>query len=310
MISQEWRGRAALVLASGIWGSLYVVSKVVLEVVPPMSLVWMRYLLAVLALFILGKLQGIPFKVGRKEWPLVGGVGFIGYFISIWAQFAGTQASSAHMGAIITSTTPIFVILLARWLLREALTFFKMLAVGLATAGVLIIVGLPGESYSTNMIKGEALLILAAVTWAWMSVMVKQIPKSYSTLSITFWAAVIGLICSTPFFVFDWGSVAWFHQTDALIWSGVFYIGLIATAGAFYLWNLGLTMTKAGSDSVYLFFQPVVGSLLGWALLGEKLTHSFWVGGFLILTGVVLTSYGKNEKLLLNENDRFNTLLK
>lgn len=295
-MQREWLGRAALGTAAGIWGSMYVVSKVVLEVIPAMSLVWLRYLVAAVALYLLGRWQGVSFRIGKKEWPLVAGVGIIGYFLSIWAQFAGTAASSAHLGAVITSTVPVFVVLLAWVILHEPLSVRKLLAVAVATLGMLIIVGWPGGETGENLFWGEMLLILAAVTWAWMSIMVKQIPRRYSTLAITFWGSLLALVCSFPFVVAQWQGGVWFSQVTPAIGLGVAYIGLVSTAGAFYLWNLGLAWTKEGTDSVYFFFQPLVGSLLGWLLLGEKLTLSFWLGGIFVFLGIGLSSFRGHER--------------
>lgn len=295
-MQREWMGRAALGMAAGIWGSMYVVSKVVLEVVPAMSLVWLRYLVAAFALYLLGRWQGVSFQIGKKEWPLVAGVGIIGYFISIWAQFAGTAASSAHLGAVITSTVPVFVVLLARVILGEHLTGRKLLAVGMATLGMFIIVGWPGVKTTGHLFWGEMLLVLAAVTWAWMSIMVKQIPRSYSTLAITFWGSLLAFICSSPFVFTQWHGGLWFSEVTAAIGWGVVYIGLVSTAGAFYLWNLGLAWTKEGTDSVYFFFQPIVGSLMGWMLLGEQLTLSFWLGGFFVLIGIGLSNFHRQGR--------------
>jgi len=70
---------------------------------------------------------------------------------------------------------------------------------------------------------------------------------------------------------------------------GVLYLGFIATALALYLWNRALHVLGAGVTSVFFFAQPVVGALLGWFLLQEKLGVSFLAGGTLILAAVGLT---------------------
>ena len=68
---------------------------------------------------------------------------------------------------------------------------------------------------------------------------------------------------------------------------------IISTAGGFLLWNRGLQMLNASSGGIFFFFQPVVGTLLGWLILGENIGVTFWIGSILILTGVLFVI---NEK--------------
>jgi drug/metabolite transporter (DMT)-like permease len=68
----------------------------------------------------------------------------------------------------------------------------------------------------------------------------------------------------------------------------VLYLGIISTAVAFFSWNKGLALLPSHQAGLFFFFQPVVGSLLGWLVLNETLTPSFFLGSLLILGGVYL----------------------
>ncbi len=70
-------------------------------------------------------------------------------------------------------------------------------------------------------------------------------------------------------------------------------MGVVSTAVAFLLWNRGLQMLNASSGGIFFFFQPVVGTLLGWLILGENIGVTFWIGSILILTDVLFVI---NEK--------------
>ena len=80
--------------------------------------------------------------------------------------------STAQMGAIITATTPAFMVVFARLILKESITLKKCLSIALATMGVGIIVG-NGQIDVTQQLGGLYLL-LAALTWALMSVLIKR----------------------------------------------------------------------------------------------------------------------------------------
>ena len=115
------------------------VSKVVLEIIPPFTLVSLRLLLGILTLAIVLAMRRLP-KVSRNQFLQVVGVGFVGYGISLSLQFLGTKLSTAANGSLVTSATPAFVLLFAWLLLKEKITTRRLLALLLATGGVIAVI--------------------------------------------------------------------------------------------------------------------------------------------------------------------------
>ena len=285
-IHSRIRGPLYLATAAGIWGSIYVVSKVLLTVIDPLELVWLRYTIAVTTLALCGLATKQTWRVALADLPLILAVGLIGYFLSIWAQFAGTHLSSAQMGSVITAATPAFMVVFARLLLGEAITVKKALSLFLATAGVLCIVGI-GEMGDSSRLGG-VILGLAALTWALMSVLVKKVPRECSLLVVTTYAILAATVAMTPLAVLQMEAAHWQVILRPAILSGILYIGIVSTAGAFYFWNKGLQLVDAGTGGLYFFFQPLVGTLFGWLFLGEQVAWTFWLGSALIVAGVLL----------------------
>ena len=81
---------------------------------------------------------------------------------------------------------------------------------------------------------------------------------------------------------------------------GVLYLGIVSTAGAFFLWNKGLELMDASIGSLFFFFQPIVGSLLGWLLLNETLNSNFLLVVFLLYVAfsLLLLKRMKNRQRL------------
>jgi drug/metabolite transporter (DMT)-like permease len=284
---KKYLGPLCLTLAASIWGGMYVVSKMVLAFVPPLELVWLRYGVALLTLggIVLAARQS--WRIRRRDIPLILGIGIIGYFLSIWAQFAGTRLSSAQMGAVITAATPAFMVIFARLILKEPITAKKALSVGMATVGVLLIVGVGDLGDASQL--GGLILGIAALTWALMSVLVKRVPAGYSPLVVTTYAILAALVVMTPLVGFQADPLQLGRALGRpLVLAGVLYLGVVSTAGAFYFWNKGLQLVDAGRAGLYFFFQPLVGTLLGWLFLGEQVGIAFWTGTALILGGVLL----------------------
>ncbi len=285
-MKNTWLGSIYLALAASIWGGMYVVVKVVVSVIPPLELVWMRYLVAIIALFLIGLAKRLSWRIHRRDILLIITIGIIGNTISIVTQEIGTNLSSAQMGAIITSSTPAFMVIFARLLLKERLNLKKGISVGLATIGVLLIVG-NGQIDMANQLGGISLLV-AALTWALMSVLLKRVPSNYSPIVVTTYSILVAIIILTPFVLGRLDEIDLSQLTRPTIWGGILYLGIVSTAYAFILWNRGLQLLNASSGGLFFFFQPLVGTLLGWVLLGESIGGMFWVGSILILSGVLL----------------------
>jgi drug/metabolite transporter (DMT)-like permease len=290
-MKSNWLGSIYLALAASIWGGMYVVVKVVVAVIPPLELVWMRYVVALVALFVIGLITRQKWRIHKRDFLLIIAIGVIGNAISIVAQETGTMLSSAQMGAIITSSTPAFMVIFARLLLKERLTVKKGFSVCLATIGVFLIVGVDHVNVSSKL--GGTSLLIAALTWALMSVLVKRVPNDYSQIVVTTYSILVALIVLTPFVLPRLHVITISQLTRPTIWGGLLYLGIVSTAGGFLLWNRGLQLLNASSGGLFFFFQPVVGTLLGWLILGENIGVMFWIGSILILGGVLFVI---NEK--------------
>ncbi|MFC7442204.1 DMT family transporter [Laceyella putida] len=293
---QKWIGPICLSIAAAIWGGMYVVSKVVLAKIPPWVLLELRFLLAFI---VLGLWAGWKreWKVANRDLVMLGLIGLIGYTGSIGFQFVGTSLSGAAMGSLITSASPALISLFAWWLLREQMSARKIVSITIATLGVLIVSDLSGISSdpSTATTWGNLALIAAAVTWALYTVLSRVQTRKYTSLTVTLWASLFGVLFTAPIAWHEAQTTNFSFPMNPWLWLGIVYLGVISTALAFYLWNKGFEYTDAATGSLFFFLQPIVGSLLGAWLLGERLTVSFFIGAVCIGIGVYL-SIGGQEK--------------
>lgn len=276
-----WKGPALLLSACIIWGCQFPVSKAVLTVIDPMELVFLRLVIGVLCLLIIGLFCHVSWKIEWQHWPLLLLMSLSGYVISIWAQFYGTALTTSQISAVIMSTIPIGMVILSRLILKEHITRRKGLAVCTATAGVIIIIGIGDIEPSQQF--GGLLLLLAVITVALMMVLVKKVPSRYSMLTITMYCMLISDIILAPFESGGIPSAILAMMSDWHLLAGVLFIGIFATGLAYYFWNKGLTYMSASTGGMYLFVQPITGTLLGWMLLGETIGLSFLIGTAMIL---------------------------
>ena len=282
-------GTLAGLCAASLWGVMYVVSKVVMETVPPFVLVTSRLLLGAgtLALFVIRR--GRP-VVPRSHILQILMVGLIGYGISLGFQFYGTMLSTASNGAMVTATTPAFVLPIAALILGERITLQRIIALTLSTVGVLVVVNPLRSSIEQGYMTGNLCLVTAALTWALYSVIVRKMTANYDVLTFSMYAFLGGLPVSVSLGVWELTQ----QSIGTLTWGilgGILFLGIICTALAMFLWNTAFKHLDAGIAGLTFFAQPLVGAALGALLLHDKLSLSFIFGGVLILGGILFSSH-------------------
>ena len=273
--------------AAAIWGGMYVVSKVVLDVIPPFSLITLRLVLGGLTLWLVLTRRGG--KISGKGFGGIFGVGVIGYGISLGFQFIGTKLSTASNGALVTSATPAFVLIFAWFILHEKITIARLIALLVSTLGVLAVIDPRTAQLKPELFWGNLALLAAALTWALYSVLIRLVTRSNDVLTVSLIAFLGGLPVAIPAGAWELSTIGVGHIGPGIV-AGVLFLGIISTALAMYLWNTAFAVVDAGLASLTFFAQPVVGTLLGWFFLGETITPLFLLGGFLIGLGLIIAS--------------------
>jgi drug/metabolite transporter (DMT)-like permease len=266
--------------AAALWGGMYVVSKDTFSAIPPVTLGALRLLVAgpVLALVLRRR--------GPLRWPgdrrlLLAGVLLAGTLVT---QFVGTDLATASEGALLTTTTPLFIVPLAWTFLGERPQGLTVLGICIGMIGVALAVG-GGLSFPS---WGPVLLLVSAGAFAGYTIASAPVARRQGPLVAVTWATLLAfpLVAGLAIFEADrWEGSAY---AEPLTLGAIAYLGLAASAGAWYLWNRGVAGLPAAVAGAFFFLQPVVGGLLARALLGERLDWLFVVGGGLILAGVLL----------------------
>jgi drug/metabolite transporter (DMT)-like permease len=270
---------------------MYVVSKVVLDIIPPFALVSIRLFLGALTLALVLLIRGFP-PMTREQFLQVLGVGFVGYGVSLSLQFLGTKLSTAANGALVTSATPAFVLVFASLLLKEKITRLRLIALLLATLGVVAVVDPRSAQLQPDLFLGNLALIGAAITWALYSVLVRKATRNLDVLTFSLIAFLGGLPVTVPAGLWELHAIGVGEITVGVI-GGILFLGVISTALAMVMWNTAFALVDAGLASLTFFAQPIVGTVLGWLFLGERITPLFLLGSLLIGLGLVISSREK-----------------
>jgi len=282
-------GLCAGLAAASIWGGMYVVSKIVLEVIPPFALLTVRLVMGASAL------GGVIYF--RKDKPSVSKelfwksflVGVVGYGVSLGFQFVGTKLSTASNGALVTSATPAFILLFAPFVLGERATARGVGALIISTLGVVAVIDPRNAELSPALFWGNLSLLAAALTWALYSTLVRKVSKSVDLLASSAIMLLGGLPSSLLFGIWEMQTQGVGEITVGVV-GGLLFLGIVSTALAMFLWNYAFAELPAAVASLTFFAQPVVGAALGWFFLAEKITPLFLAGGALIGVGILIAT--------------------
>lgn len=279
-----------LFLAVTIWASTYINIKVVLLQVPPNTLAFLRFLIAgiVLSLYLVWWRQ--PF-IKRQDWPLAAFTGLTGVTLYNFLQNQGLKYAGAIDAAILAAMAPIFIALLAWGFLGERVSRRQMGGILIAFTGSALVAtngSLEGLHLNPSRLYGDLLVLLTGLSWAIYSISLKHLLNRYAPVTVLTCSTIAGTIFLLPLafleFPVNWVAV------DMFTWLNILYLGFIASALAYLIWNTVLAKVAAVTAGVYLYLLPVITALMAVVLLRETPGLYTIIGGFAVLLGTYLAS--------------------
>jgi len=292
MSGSKWFTYLEALFAVIVWGASFVATKVALQDISPVTIVWLRFLMGVAILGMAVALRKQFALPDKKEWGYFALLGFLGITFHQWLQSNGLQTSEAGTTAWIVATTPVFMALLGRVLLKETLGWAKILGILLAFMGVLVVVS-KGDPASISIGKfgapGDALILVSAVNWAVFSALSRRGLKSHPASLMMFYVMGFGWLFTTLLFVTTGG----FAEIRALTfsgWLGVLFLGIFCSGLAYIAWYDALKALATAQTGVFLYIEPLVAVVVAFFILGEAILPASLIGGVVILLGVWLVN--------------------
>ncbi len=288
--------RAALVIACVLWAVSFVATKVALEAAPPLVVVTLRLLVAAACfapwIVTSGGLAGVggPRGLARLFWLSLLGTG-----LHYGLQTVGLQYTSASNASLYAVTAPITILLLSAMMLGERITARKALGVGVAVAGVLVVLG-PGTLTTLELdahIKGDLLVLVSIVMWGLFTVLGKKATDELGALRFIAWVTLIGALGMIPVGGYEMHATGYSLTGMTLeAWTAVGFLGVGCSFLATLLYFVALQRTESQKVGVYLYTIPPMTAVVAVLYLGEALTANLVVGAVLVITGVALTERG------------------
>lgn len=280
-------GAAAALLYIFLWASAFVPSRILARGAPPISILSIRFLLAGGLLLIGAKLARLTIPCDAKTWLwlLALGIGCNALYLGL--TYEALRHLSSGMGSIIASTNPLIMVLVAPFLLHEALTARKLIGVLLGFGGVVLTMYARAGSGSARP-QDVLLTLIGVLSFIASNVLFKRMrERPHSVVLNGGQLTCAGLAMIPAALLFE--GVPHIHWTGPLIASLAFLV-LILSVGASMLWFWILQHGEASRVSAYFFLTPVFGLLLGALLLNEPLRSLDGVGLGVIALGLWLVT--------------------
>jgi len=229
--------------------------------------------------------------VKKKDLPWLIGMGVIsiGAFHVFWNN--SVLMLGASLATVIQYNSPVFVTIMARLLYKEQLTIQKIIAIGFAAAGTILVAGLiNGVNWSITA-RGLWIALSSAITYGSLSLFGKKLSTEYNSWTIMFYIFSIGTL---SLFLFQFGKPdPWPTGSGILGW--VLGFVLISTILGFGLYTKALSILPASTASITATAEILFASVLAYFILGEQLGVWQILGALLIISGVVLVSLSRDN---------------
>lgn len=297
----------SVVTAMLIWAGAGIAVKEALVVFSPLTLIVLRFTLAVLLMLCIGlvfrknEVVGLQ-KVDRKDLPLflLGGL-FQPFLYFIFETYTYQSFASPTIAEALLSTQPVMAPLFALVLLRERVTRNNIIGIVLSTVGMLMLLLVGANDFALGSPWGVLLAILTVSMSVSYSVVLRKIPAKYSPLSIVFYVQSFALLL----FYLVWGGEALYSGGVALCNSGVewcnsgvewwrscaavVYLAVLASVAAFVLFCYTVREIGVTRANVFNNVRPVFTAILMWLIFDEVLPVWKLVGIVVIIVGLFVS---------------------
>ena len=266
----------------------FVIAKPAFESFPPILLMGLRFVFAASILI-------WWFPIPRGYLLKIFIASLIANTLQYSITYSGLDLIDASSAVLLVQMEVPFGVIFAYFMLKEKPTIRALIGIGIAFIGVYVLTGSPNLD---GKIIGIGLTILGSAIWALGQVMVKPLSKEINPLALVAWMALFsGPILILLSAIIDGNTIEYFANAEINHWIIAIYIGFImqpVTYGCFYYVIKNNPIYKV--LPIVTMGIPPTGLLAAIFLLGEEPTKELFIGGVIIIIGVILIVFTKNKK--------------
>lgn len=233
-------------------------------------------------------------KIATSDWLRLIACAVFGMVINMLLFFKGLSLSTPINSSVIVTITPILVLVLSSYLLRERITFLKVSGIFLGLSGALMLVLFSDEirQDAPNIPLGNLLFIVNAFSFGVYLILVKPLASKYHAITLMKWLFIIALIVNFPLTISEFREVEWKELPSPAIWSLVFVV--LGTTFSTYLLNIyAIKQLSPSTLSTFIYLQPLIAIIFAIIVGIDELNVLKVAAGSLVFLGVYLVTKKK-----------------
>ena len=270
-----------------VWGISFLNTRVLLDAgLTPTEIFVARFSIAYLSLLLVSR-----FKVRYTGWRdellfvVCGIAGGSAYFI---AENTALELTLISDVAVLVSIAPLTTALMGAIFYRdERITLLTGVGMVIAFIGSVMLALKDGFVWGDSIL-GDMLAILAAFVWAFYSMALKRLNRTYTTLFITRKLFFYGVLSALPLLALEDTQLDMATLKQPEVWGNLLYLGLICSMAAYFIWGITVKRIGAVRASNYFYLSPIISMIAAALWFGERTNAVAYLGCVLILAGVVM----------------------
>ena len=240
--------------------------------------------------WLLYAIKPVEIKIAREDYKRFFLCAVTGVAINQLLFLKGLSLTYSIHASLLMLITPILIVFIAAWILKERLGLVKIagLALGIGGAAVLVL-GKENSGEGNDILWGDILIIINAVSYTFYFVLVKPLMLKYEPVVIIRWIFTFGFFLVLPFGWNEFTQIQWSHFNTI----NYTCMTLVVITGTFlaYLFNVyGIKILGASVAGFYIYTQPVFAALIAMIFLKEHLSLYKIIAALFIFAGVYLAN--------------------
>lgn len=293
---ENLKPHAALIGVQLLFGSLPVLGKVVLAVLPAIALVGFRVGITALVLFLFQLYRRRIWLHERTDYIKLALISLFGVTFNQLLFIGGLSLTKASNTSLLAVTIPIFTLAVSAVAGTEKLRLIKVVGIVLAAAGIIYLIDPRNASFSSQTTLGDLMIILNSLSYGIFVATSKETITRNGAFRSMMWIFIFASIICVPLGLWSVSSIDVAAVSPSIWWLTI-YIAVIATAGPYLLNAYALSKVNPSVVAVYIYLQPIIGFILAVVFLNEILDFKFAVAAALVFAGVFLTTKNfRNQK--------------
>ena len=291
----KFKIHSALLIVGLIYGANYSIAKVVMPLyIGPFGVIFIRVIIGTVLYW------GIDFLIGpekikyRRDYLQFAILAIFGVAINQLMFFKGLSMTTPISASVIMTSSPITVLIVSYFLLKEKITVNKLIGIALGATGAVLLIGIDGFKLDNDTFLGNLFILINAVSFSIYLVIVKPMMFRYKAITVIKWVFFFGMFMVIPFGIEEFLQIEWTSLPNEA-WLSLGYIIIGTTFIAYLLNTWALQYVNPSLVGYYIYLQPVFSTLVAVSFRGDKLSITEALYSMLIFFGVYLVSVNKTK---------------